>query len=189
MRPPFSSSSFGAVDGAGLWLSSSGVVMRNTGRRSLHAAFGLPTYTNTTRRHTQQPLPLSQHPHPPRDHDQPPGEEQAQDEEDMLDGFIDAHGAHQLLARGEEEPDSASELDGSAGMEDRGGGGEEEDEEAAAMDAEEAAFLEAQLTDERRATLRWLRRLKGHVVQYPVEFLREDLGALRPLNGLEGWVL
>ena len=135
-------------------------------------------------------------------HTTPPGKEQAQDEEDMLDDFLLAHGgqhlggAHalHLRARGEEESDVTGHDDeeGEASGGAIGTGEEEEDGgayDAAAMDAEEAAFLEAQLTDERRATLRWLRRLRGHLVQYPVEFLAEDLPALKPINGLEGWVL
>lgn len=124
----------------------------------------------------------------------------------MLDDFLLAHGGQQLggahamhlRARGEEESDVTG--DGHDEDDDDeaafGGaiGGEEEEEDgggydAAAMDVEEAAFLEAQLTDERRATLRWLRRLRGHLVQYPVKFLAEDLPALKPINGLEGWVL
>ncbi len=106
------------------------------------------------------------------------GQEQAQEEEDMLDDFL-LHNNARGEEEEEEDADSASEL----------AAGEEEDDDSAKMDAEEAAFVEAQLTDERRATLRWLRRLKGHVVQYPAGFLSEDLQALRPVNGLEGWVL
>ena len=108
----------------------------------------------------------------------------------MLDGFLLAHGGPHapLQARGEEGSVSdASDDCGGSDVEGEEGDGDYYD--AAAMDAEEAAFLEAQLTDERRATLRWLRRLRGHLVQYPVEFLAEDLPALKPINGLQGWVV
>lgn len=107
------------------------------------------------------------------------GAEQAQDEADMLDDFIQQGAMHQARARGEEDEEEVSS------MEELEAGGEEDVYE----EEEEEAFLEAQLQDERCATLRWLRRLKGHVVQYPADFLCEDLPALKPLNGLEGLVL
>lgn len=110
------------------------------------------------------------------------GAEQAQDEADMLDDFMHAMVMQGPRARGEEEEVSSMEGEEEAGEDDGYG-------EAEAEAEEEAAFLEAQLQDERCATLRWLRRLKGHAVQYPADFLCEDLPALKPLNGLEGLVL
>ncbi|TFJ85819.1 hypothetical protein NSK_002639 [Nannochloropsis salina CCMP1776] len=37
--------------------------------------------------------------------------------------------------------------------------------------------------------LKWLGRLQGHLVEYPKEFLADDLTSLRPVNGLQGWSL
>jgi phosphatidylserine/phosphatidylglycerophosphate/cardiolipin synthase-like enzyme len=79
-----------------------------------------------------------------------------------------------------------------------------EEEEAlmeALLDEQEEASQEGGLEDGERSTgsqarrdvekekLKWLGRLRGHLVQYPMDFLADDLKSLRPINGLQGWTM
>ena len=43
--------------------------------------------------------------------------------------------------------------------------------------------------DVEKEKLKWLGRLQGHLVQYPKNFLADDLASLRPINGLQGWTM
>ena len=43
--------------------------------------------------------------------------------------------------------------------------------------------------DAEKEKLKWLGRLQGHLVEYPLDFLADDLATLRPSNGLQGWTM
>lgn len=66
---------------------------------------------------------------------------------------------------------------------------EDEESQAGGLEDGERSMGSQARRDMEKENLKWLGRLQGHLVQYPMDFLADDLTSLRPMNGLQGWIM